>query len=84
MEVALYLVGAYDPDLFGQMRIERGRDARNRQPVFNLEVRDLPERVDTGVGPAGASDVDLLAGNSADRLLDLSLNGAAAGKTLPA
>ena len=93
MEVVPNLIGGHDPDLFGQMRIERRRDAQHRQPVFKFEIRYLPERVDAGVGTAGAGDVDLLAGDSADRLLNLSLNGAAAalpcagwcrGKALPA
>lgn len=84
MEVIPHLIGGHDPDLFGQMRIERSRNARHRQPVFKFEIRYLPERVDAGVGTAGTGDVDILAGDSADRLLDLSLNGAAAGKALPA
>jgi len=93
MEVVPNLIGAHDPDLFGQMRIERSRNTRHWQPVFKFEICNLPERVDAGVGAAGTGDVDLLAGDSADRLLNLSLNGAAAalpcagwcrGKALPA
>ena len=84
MEVVPNLIGGHDPDLLGQMRIERWRDAHHRQSVFKFEIGNLPERVDAGVGTAGTGDVDLLVGDSADRLLNLSLNGAAAGKALPA
>lgn len=93
VEVASDLIGADDSNLFWQVRVERMRYARHRQAVFNLEVRDLPERVDTGICTAGTDNVDLLAGDSSDRTLNLALNGAAAalpcarwcrGKALPA
>ena len=45
---------------------------------------DLAERVDAGIGAAGALDHDGLAGEGGDRLLDRLLHGAAVLLALPA
>ena len=47
-------------------------------------MRDLPRRVDAGIGAAGAADRHVLAAKPLDRLLDRRLHGMLPGLPLPA
>jgi hypothetical protein len=41
-----------DGDVFGQRGVERLREARHRWAALGVEARDLPGRMDAGIGPA--------------------------------
>ena len=58
---------------------------RRRQRRADVEVRDLRQRVDTGVGAASAIDLEeIAAGRGADRLHQLALDRPRVGLDLPA
>ena len=56
-----------------------------RQSGVGLEVRDLRERVDAGVGPARAVELEFAASRDLpNRAVDLALHGAGVLPDLPA
>ena len=67
-----------------QMRVERVADGVGLALAGQIEMRDLAERVDAGVGAAGALHHDLLAGERLDRRHDRALHRRRIVLVLPA
>ena len=69
----------------GSSSLSCGGERRRRQSRVQLEVRDLAQRVDARVGPAGAVELERgLRRDGADRAVDLALDGAGVLLDLPA
>src|SRR5437660_12082115 len=64
--------------------VHRAHQRVGRDRAFEREARDLAERVNAGVGSAGAHDGDVALVELAQRLLEQTLNGDARRLTLPA
>jgi hypothetical protein len=85
VEVWRRATDAQDADFSGEMRIQRippffGRESRRG----NIGVRNLPERVDAGVGPSGTVHRDADSGDVCECALETILDGVAACLALPA
>ena len=76
---------AADVDVGGQRLVDPRQQRRRRQRRADVEMRDLGQRVDAGVGAAGAVDLEAIAaGRGADRLDQLALDRPRVGLDLPA
>ena len=67
-----------------QVGVERARDALGWRPPAEIEVDDLPARMDTGIGPARRHRLDGLTAERTDRALQLRLDRAPIRLALPA
>ena len=75
---------ALDGDVVGQVGVERQQQALGREVARDRRVRALAQRVDAGIGAAGAFDVRLRTADRRERLLQDLLDRAEAGLPLPA
>ena len=66
------------------MGVERVAHGIGRPVAGEIDMGDLAERMDAGIGAPGALDRDRLAGEGGDRLLDRLLHRAAVLLALPA
>src|ERR1700694_4014188 len=67
-----------------QMRIEPVAKAPRHKMFCNIAMRDLPERMHTGVGAARAVNTNMLAADRLDRIFQRALHGSAIVLDLPA
>ena len=67
-----------------QMRVERIAHGVGVPVLGEIDMRDLAERMDAGIGAARAADGDLLAGEAPDGRLERALDRRAVGLDLPA
>ncbi len=77
------LVGLEDPDVSGQPVIQRPLDGESGEVALGLEVGNLPEGMDSGVGPACADQGRAEPRELLESLLKVSLNSWAIGLDLP-
>ena len=73
MEFRGFPPNRYDPDLRGQVRVDRPSQPRRRKSCGYCHTSDLPHGVHPGVGPAGSMDRAALPGNLTAGALDALL-----------
>ena len=78
-------VGAQDVDVGRQFVVDPAPERLGRQRGRDVEMRDLRQRVDAGIGAARAVQFEVLAaGHRSDGAIDLALNRAGVLLDLPA
>src|ERR1700749_3489367 len=66
------------------MEIDGVTDIADAPVLAEIDMRDLTERMDAGIGASGAGDDDALAGKGLDGIGEHALHGQAAVLRLPA
>ena len=83
MEVAVDFLAGDNPDVFGQEPFEGPQPALRRNRARRVEVADLAQRVDAGIGAARPGDAGLPLRETRHDGLQLALNAGCGGLYLP-
>lgn len=85
MEIIGHLFASHDADGGGEFGVEGGHPVErvHCELRWRVKVRDLAERVDSGIGAAGALQLDGFFGDLLERPQNEILHGIAAGLRLP-